>query len=168
MSRVVILMGSPSDQDHAGRIASAAEGLGLDVVQRIGSAHRVPEYALKLLRDYDNDDVPTVFITVAGLSDALSGVTDCAVQSPVIACPPGSTDFGGLDVLSSLRMPPGVAAAVVLHPKNAALIAAKMLALHDPSLRDAIAKTQLAGAQRVLDADAAIQEAVTQEDGNGT
>lgn len=158
MSRVVILMGSPSDLDHAGQIAKAASDLGLEVVQRVASAHRVPDYALKLLRDYDSDGVATVFITVAGLSDALSGVADCAVQSPVIACPPPSEAFGGMDILSSLRMPPGVAAAVAMHPRNAALIAAKILGLADPPIRESVKATQHAAAQRVLDADESLRQ----------
>lgn len=153
MSRVVILMGSPSDLEHSSKIAEACSGLGVEVIQRIGSAHRVPEHVLELLRRYDADETPTVFITVAGMSDALSGVTDAAVASPVIACPPKSSSFAGLDVLSSLRTPPGVSPAVALEPRNAALMAAKILGLADPKLREAVGASQRSGAERVLEAD---------------
>ena len=107
--RVVLLAGSPSDDPWVDRIVKTLDDLGVEFVRRIGSAHRVPEHVLELLRSYDNDDVPTVFITIAGMSDALSGLTDANVASPVIACPTRSDDFASLDVLSSLRTPPGVA-----------------------------------------------------------
>ena len=50
----------------------------------------------------------------------------------MIACPPPSEAFAGLDILSSLRMPRGIAPLVVLDAENAALAAAKMLALAAP------------------------------------
>ncbi|MCP3939292.1 MAG: AIR carboxylase family protein [Actinomycetia bacterium] len=151
--RVVILAGSPSDGEWVDKIASNLEGLGVDHVKRIGSAHRVPEHVLSLLRHYDDDDVPTVFITVAGMSDALSGLTDANVVSPVIACPPKSMSFAGLDVLSSMRTPPGVAPIVALEPANAAIGAAKILGLLDSKTRRSVADDQEVRAQRVLDAD---------------
>lgn len=152
--RVVILSGSPRDGEWVDKIAAVLGGLDVAVVRRVGSAHRVPEHVLELLRAYDNDPEPTVFITVAGMSDALSGLTDANVISPVIACPPRSEAFAGLDVLSSLRTPPGVAPVVALEPANAALAAAKILAVHDAELRARIAAHQAAAAARVLNADA--------------
>jgi phosphoribosylaminoimidazole carboxylase PurE protein len=153
--QVVIVSGSPRDQDWVDKIAEVLEGLGVPTVRRVGSAHRVPEHVLDLLRRYDTDPEPTVFITVAGMSDALSGLTDATVGSPVIACPPRSEAFAGLDVLSSLRTPPGVAPVVSLEPANAALAAAKILGLADPDLRRRISAHQTEMATRVLDADAA-------------
>jgi 5-(carboxyamino)imidazole ribonucleotide mutase/phosphoribosylaminoimidazole-succinocarboxamide synthase len=49
------------------------------------------------------------------------------VSVPVIACPPYSERFAGADIFSSLRMPSGVAPALVLEPEGAALLAAKIL-----------------------------------------
>ena len=97
------------------------------MITRIGSAHKTPEHALNILRTYEADPRPKVYITVAGRSNALSGFTDGSVSAPVIACPPASEAFGGADVYSSLRMPSGIAPAVVLEPANAALLAAKIL-----------------------------------------
>lgn len=151
--RVVILAGSPSDGPWVDRIAKSLDELGVASVRRIASAHRVPEKALEVLRHYDNDDTPTVFITVAGMSDALSGLSDANVASPVIACPPRSDEFAQLDVLSSLRTPPGVGPLVALEPSNAALAAAKILGLSDPEARAAARANQKARAQKVLDAD---------------
>lgn len=151
--RVVILAGSPSDGPWVDRIATYLSDLGVDTIRRVGSAHRVPEHVLELLRGYDTDGVPTVFITVAGMSDALSGLSDANVVSPVIACPPRSDEFASLDVLSSMRTPPGVGPLVALEPANAALAAAKILGLADPEIRAAARANQQNRAQRVLDAD---------------
>jgi phosphoribosylaminoimidazole carboxylase PurE protein len=154
--RVVILSGSPRDSGWVDQIAAVLERLEVPVVRRVGSAHRVPEHVLELLRAYDTEPGPTVFVTVAGMSDALSGLTDANVVSPVIACPPRSDAFAGLDVLSSLRTPPGVAPAVALDPTNAAIAAAKVLGLGDAGLRQRIAAYQGEMAGRVLDADRAL------------
>jgi len=151
--RVVILAGSPSDDPWVDKIENYLTDLGVDSVRRIASAHRVPEKALEILRHYDTDDVSTVFITVAGMSDALSGLSDANVASPVIACPPRSSEFAQLDVLSSLRTPPGVGPLVALEPANAALAAAKILGLQNPDARAAVIANQKARAQKVLDAD---------------
>lgn len=151
--RVVILAGSPSDDPWVDKIEKYLTDLGVDSVRRIASAHRVPEKALEILRHYDTDDVSTVFITVAGMSDALSGLSDANVASPVIACPPRSSEFAQLDVLSSMRTPPGVGPMVALEPANAALAAAKILGLQDAATRSAVTANQKARAQKVLDAD---------------
>jgi 5-(carboxyamino)imidazole ribonucleotide mutase len=150
---VVILMGSKADAGHAQKIAEAAQSLALTVVTRVGSAHKTPEHLLTLLREYEADPRPKVYITVAGRSNALSGFVDGAVRSPVIACPPPSEAFGGMDLLSSLRMPSAIAPAVVLDPANAALLAAKMLGLAVPDVRVRVEAFQMTQAQRVIQDD---------------
>lgn len=156
--RVVIVMGSPSDADFSRRITGALDDLGIAWETRIASAHKVPEYVLDLLAEYEADSSPKVYITVAGRSNALSGLVDAQVRAPVIACPPYSDKFAGGDIFSSLRMPSGVAPAVVLEPESAALLAAKMLGLAEPRLRAAVRDLQARHAQRLLDADAAARE----------
>jgi len=123
----------------------------------VASAHKVPCYVLEMLETYEADPQPKVYITVAGRSNALSGLVDAQVSAPVIACPPYSDAFAGNDVYSSLRMPSGVAPAVVLEPKNAALLAAKMLGLSEPGLCEKIGEAQEEQRQRLLDADAGMQ-----------
>ncbi len=151
---VVILMGSPADRPHAQKIADAARALGLAVALRVGSAHKTPEHVLGLLREYEADPRPKAYVTVAGRSNALSGFVDGAVTAPVIACPPPSDAFGGMDVLSSLRMPSAIACAVVLDPANAALCAAKMLGLVDPAIRERVREFQKEQARKIRDDDA--------------
>ncbi len=158
---VLILMGSGRDRAHAAAIASVLDGFGIDVVQRVGSAHRTPAHVLEILRTADADPRPKVFITIAGRSNALSGFADPQVAAPVIACPPPSDSYGGADIYSSLRMPAGVAPAVLLEPENAAILAAKILALADPDLAERVAAHQRAAAGRVLAEDAELRETAT-------
>ncbi len=132
---VPILMGSRSDLDHAEKIVTVLEALGIACELRVGSAHKTPAHVLEILQTYEADPRPKVYITIAGRSNALSGFVDAQVNAPVIACPPISNSFGGADIYSSLRMPSGVAPAVVLEPGAAALLAAKIIALFDEDVR---------------------------------
>jgi phosphoribosylaminoimidazole carboxylase PurE protein len=151
---LVILMGSKADSAHCQKIAEAAQQFGLEVVQRIGSAHKTPAHVLKLLAEYETGSRPVVYITVAGRSNALSGFVDGAVSAPVIACPPPAEAFGGADIFSSLRMPSGIAPALLLEPANAALYAAKIFAMNDPAIRERIRAFQQQQAQKVTNDDA--------------
>ena len=149
---LVILMGSKSDLAHAQKIAEAAAPFGFEVVMRVASAHKTAAHALELLQQYESDPRPKVYITIAGRSNALSGFTDGAVTAPVIACPPSSEAFAGADIYSSLRMPSGIAPAVVLEPANAALLAAKIIAIADADMR-AVVKAYQVKLQNILLAD---------------
>ena len=151
---VVIILGSPSDSQIGQQIVKTLEGLGVPSEVRVASAHKTPRHLLDLLEKYEADPQPKVYITVAGRSNALSGMVDAQVMAPVVACPPYSERFAGGDVLSSLRVPSGVAPAVVLEPESAALLAAKMLGLTDTSLRDKIGKAQEEQRRRLVEADA--------------
>ena len=155
---VIVLMGSIADEAHGQKIAEAARGFGLEAVLRVGSAHKTPEHVVALLRTYEADPRPKVYVTVAGRSNALSGFVDGAVSAPVIACPPPSESYGGADIWSSLRMPSGIAPAVVMDPANAALLAAKMIALADPSVRERVIQFQGKQAGKVLADDASLSQ----------
>ena len=156
-SLVVILMGSKADMEHCKKISDACAQFGIESVMRIASAHKTAEHALKILREYEADARPKVYITVAGRSNALSGFTDGLVSAPVIACPPPSDSFGGADIFSSLRMPSGIAPAVVLEPVNAALFAAKIFGLMDESVREQVKASQKRAADKVIEDDASVQ-----------
>ena len=155
---VIILMGSDSDRQHCAEIVEALNQFGIESTQRIASAHKTPARLLEILREHEAGAGPRVYITVAGRSNALSGMVDAAVLSPVIACPPPSQAYGGADIYSSLRMPSGVAPGLVLEPANAALAAAKMLALGEPALLEKIADLQQANQRKLDAADAKIRE----------
>jgi 5-(carboxyamino)imidazole ribonucleotide mutase len=154
---VVILMGSKADIDHCTKISNACKDYGLETVLRIASAHKTPEHALSILREYEADDRPKVYITVAGRSNALSGFTDGSVSAPVIACPPPSDSFGGADVFSSLRMPSGIAPAVVLEPANAALLAAKIFGVTNVEVREQVRAIQKRAADRIKEDDVSVR-----------
>ena len=135
---ILILMGSRSDMDFAKRVGDALRDFGVDFEYEVASAHKTPEKVLELVKREDID----LFITIAGRSNALSGMVDANTIKPVIACPPYSNKFAGMDILSSLRMPSGVAPLVVLDPENAALAAVKILALKNKDLADKIEEFQ--------------------------
>lgn len=148
-----ILMGSRSDLAHGQAIADELKRFGVDSEIRVCSAHKVPRYALELLDRYEAMDRPLVYVTIAGRSNALSGLVDAAVTRPVVACPPTSSSFGGADIFSSLRMPSGVTPVVVLDPKNAALAVLKMLSLASPALRQTVRDAQQVHRDVVIDSD---------------
>lgn len=156
---VPILMGSGADMPHCRKIADALAAFGIESSLRVASAHKVPERLLALLASLEASPRPVVYVAVAGRSNALSGVLDCAVTSPVISCPPYSDAFGGGDVFSSIRMPSGVGPAYVLDPANAALMAAKIFALGDQAIAAKIAAMQKANRDKLLVDDA---QAVTE------
>ncbi len=154
---VVILMGSKADIDHCTKLSDACKQYGLETVLRIASAHKTPEHVLSVLNEYESDDRPKVYITVAGRSNALSGFTDGLVSAPVIACPPPSDLFGGADVFSSLRMPSGIATAVVLEPANAALLAAKIFGVANAEVREQVKVSQKQAADKIIKDDASVR-----------
>lgn len=150
---VVILMGSPSDRGHVDQIVAVLEPMDIECVQRIASAHKTPQRLLDLLAEYEGDPRPKVYITVAGRSNALSGMVDANVSAPVIACPPVGSSFAGADLYSSLRMPSGVAPMVVLDPGNAGLAAAKILGLVSTEIGEAVGRQQEDHRKRLAGAD---------------
>ena len=154
---VPIIMGSKSDLEHAQAIADALDEFGVDWEMRIGSAHKTPARVLDMLEEYEADPRPKVYVTIAGRSNALSGFADAQVAAPVIACPPISSTFGGADIFSSLRMPSGVAPAVVLAPAGAALLAAKILGLQDDDVRRRVIALQARKVERITGDDADVR-----------
>ena len=149
MPLVVILMGSKSDLPFVARITDALDALGISYARRVASAHKSARYLLDQLAQYEASGEVGVYLTVAGRSNALSGMVDANVSAPVIACPPYSEKYGGADLFSSLRMPSGVAPAVVIEPAGAALLAAKIQALGDATLRARIADAKRAQTEAI-------------------
>jgi phosphoribosylaminoimidazole carboxylase PurE protein len=151
--RVVIIMGSKSDLEHAKKIGAELDAFGAPYTLRVASAHKSVRHLLSILDQYRDGDQSTVFITVAGRSNALSGMVDANIPWPVIACPPLSSSFGGADIYSSLRMPGGVAPLLVIEPEAAALAAVKILAMNDAALRARIVAYQAQMTEQITDAD---------------
>jgi len=150
---VPIIMGSKSDLEHGTAVADALAAFGIESDIRVASAHKAAAYLLAVLREYETDPRPKVYVTIAGRSNALSGLVDGNVAAPVIACPPYSDRFGGADLLSSLRMPSGIAPAVVLDPAAAALLVAKILGATDAEVRRKVLASQRGSTDEVVAAD---------------
>lgn len=154
---VIIIMGSKGDLAHAQAIAKTLKALEIDYAMRVCSAHKATRRLLDILSDYEQQG-PLVYITIAGRSNALSAVVDANTRYPVIACPPYGEKFAGMDVLSSLRLPSGIASPTILEPDGAALLAAKMLALSDAQLMQRLLAYKEHYAADLLKADAEVQQ----------
>jgi phosphoribosylaminoimidazole carboxylase PurE protein len=132
-AQIIIIMGSKADLAHAQAITQTLKALDISYEMRVCSAHKATRRLLEMIQAYEQSG-PLIYITIAGRSNALSAVVDANTRFPVIACPPYSDRFGGMDILSSLRLPSGIASPTILEPEGAALLAAKMLALSDTQL----------------------------------
>lgn len=154
MSKVVIIMGSKADLEWAKRISESLKSFEVESVLNVASAHKVPLECYNIIKEEEKNN--PVFITIAGLSNALSGFSDAQTHCPVIACPPTSNSFAGADIYSSLRMPSGVAPLVILNPENAALAAAKILGISNENIRKKVMEFQENQRQKLKDDNASL------------
>lgn len=138
MPKVAIIAGSKSDQDLSDKAAQTLKELGITYEQHIISAHRTPDK----LSSYIRDSTAQVYICIAGLSAALPGATAAQTTKPVIGVPKEAKLLGLDSLLSIAQMPPGVPVATVGidNARNAALLAAQILALNDPKLTEKLIK----------------------------
>jgi 5-(carboxyamino)imidazole ribonucleotide mutase len=134
--RVGIIMGSVSDRETMQGAVDTLNELGIIYEQRVVSAHRTPD----LLFDYASTAAARglkVIIAGAGGAAHLPGMTAAKTQLPVIGVPVKSAALNGLDSLLSIaQMPAGVPVATMAigNSTNAALFAARILALEDNDL----------------------------------
>jgi 5-(carboxyamino)imidazole ribonucleotide mutase len=134
--RVAILTGSPNDVPKVGKAKEALDQLGVASELRVLSAHRTPELTVGYVRDAEARGVQ-VFVACAGMANHLAGVVAAHTLRPVIGVPLAAGPLGGFDaLLSTVQMPPGIPVATVAvdGARNAGLLAARILALHDPEL----------------------------------
>ncbi len=153
--KIVILMGSSSDMPFSHRVEDFLKDnrIPIKIEYRVSSAHRNPEKLLQDLRGYERSKDDIVFVTVAGLSDALSGVVAGYTTKPVVACPPDFKTYEWAKVFSSAAMPKGVPVAFVAEPENAALTAVRILAFSNSSLKRAVEKYRDNSKEAVVKAD---------------
>lgn len=145
MERVVIVMGSSSDKEKMEPAFKVLHEFGIDVGVYCLSAHRAHDELIKLTKDIaKNADKTEVVIAGAGMAAALPGVIASQVTVPVIGVPLSSkTHPDGQDAIHSiLNMPPGIPVATVGADaaKNAGLLAAQILGIKDPEVRDKLLK----------------------------
>jgi phosphoribosylaminoimidazole-succinocarboxamide synthase len=122
---VVIIAGSKSDASHVEKIR--VELAKQDILSWVyyASAHKNTQAVMRILNKYESmaskDGYRLVYITVAGMSNALSGVVAANTVNPVIACPPfADKDDYQVNIHSTLQMPSGVPSACILRPDNLA------------------------------------------------
>ena len=121
---VVIFSGSPKDESHVNKLISNCESQGLQCVSYVASAHKKPRKVLELIETYDTNlnYNNVVYVTVAGRSNALSGVVASNSTRPVIACPPfADKDDMMVNINSTLQCPSYVPVMTILEPINVAL-----------------------------------------------
>jgi 5-(carboxyamino)imidazole ribonucleotide mutase len=154
--KVIILMGSERDLELSQEISKVLKNLGVKFLFRVASAHKTPEKVLRILKEYEDEKI--VYITVAGRSNALSAFVDANTTKPVIACPPYSEKFAGIDIYSSLRVPSGIASLTTIEPEAAALAAAKILAIEDKALQKTVERYQKEKKSTIEKADESIKK----------
>jgi len=159
---VAILMGSKSDLEAMQAGAEILRNFGIRYEIKISSAHRTPEAT----RNYVENAVERgcqVFIAGAGLAAHLAGAIAAHTTRPVIGVPMDGGPLNGFDaLLSTVQMPAGVPVASVaigkIGARNAAYLAAQILALADGDLAERVAADRRASAENVQAQDRALQE----------
>jgi len=136
---VAIVMGSKSDMEIMGETAKIFTEFSIPFEKRVISAHRTPEKARDFALTAEEKGFK-IIIAAAGKAAHLAGVMASLTTLPVIGVPIPTADLGGLDsLLSTVQMPGGTPVATVAIGKagarNAALLAAKMLALSDDNIK---------------------------------
>lgn len=158
---VAILMGSDSDLPIMQACLEVLGKLGIHYEVKISSAHRTPEITRHYIVDAEKRGCQ-VFIGAAGLAAHLAGTIAAHTLKPVIGVPMDSGSLKGMDaLLSTVQMPGGIPVATVAigkaGAKNAAYLAAQMLALSDESLQQVLRKEREDNANAVIAADAKVQ-----------
>ncbi len=136
MAKVGIVMGSDSDMPVMAKAAEVLEQLGIEYEMRIISAHREPDVFFEYANTAEEKGFK-VIIAAAGMAAHLPGMCAAIFPMPVIGIPMHTTSLGGRDSLYSIvQMPSGipVASVAINGGVNAALLAAKILAVSDPQL----------------------------------
>ena len=136
MPQVSIVMGSDSDMDVMSKAAAMLERFGIDYEMRIISAHREPDIFFEYARTAEERGI-RVIIAGAGMAAHLPGMCAALFPLPVIGVPMHTTSLGGRDSLYSIvQMPSGIPVATVAigGGANAAILAAKILAVSEPEL----------------------------------
>ncbi len=166
--KIVVLMGSPRDLPFAAKIKDFLnkEKFSVNCVYNVASAHRTAKKLLNDLKEYEESGASIVYITVAGLSDALSGVVAGSTLHPVIACPPDSDKHGGAKVFSSTAMPKGIPVAYVAKPENAALVAVRIFAISNPELKEQLDKLKQKMEKAVYDGAQEVKKVTEKKDVN--
>ncbi len=139
---VAIIVGSPSDMELAEKARKQLDELGIPSEIKVLSAHRTPDRTEKYVKAAAGRGIK-VIIACAGMAAHLAGVAASHTLLPVIGVPVASGPLRGVDaLLSTVQMPSGIPVATVAigGARNAAVLAARILALAQPELAGRLAK----------------------------
>lgn len=162
MKKVAIVMGSDSDVPVMAKAVKVLESYDIPYEVHVYSAHRTPMQAAEFATNA-KDNGFGVIIAGAGMAAALAGVLAAHTTLPVIGVPLKSAVLEGTDaLLATVMMPSGIPVATVAidGSKNAAYLAAEIIALSDESLAEKIAEDRKKQSEAVLKKDAGIQEKI--------
>ena len=149
--KVAIIMGSTSDLEVMSGAFGILEDIGIEFEKRVISAHRTPELMFEYTKGLKDRGFGVV-IAGAGGAAHLAGVAAGLTTLPVIAVPMATKNLGGLDsLLSMVQMPTGIPVATVAlgGAKNAAILAAEILALGDKAISDKLDAYREAQADKI-------------------
>ncbi|WP_314111076.1 5-(carboxyamino)imidazole ribonucleotide mutase [uncultured Solobacterium sp.] len=162
MKKVAILMGSDSDFGVMSKAVSVLKEFEIPVEVHVYSAHRTPEKVAEFATNA-KDNGFGVIIAGAGMAAALAGVVAGHTTLPVIGVPLKSNVLEGVDaLLSTVMMPSGIPVATVAidGSKNAAYLAAQILAIGDEELAKKVLENRQKQSAAVLVKDQELQEKV--------
>jgi 5-(carboxyamino)imidazole ribonucleotide mutase len=153
-ARVGIIMGSHSDWDTMRHAADVLTQLGVPHEKRIVSAHRTPDLLFGYAEEAEGRGI-WVIIAGAGGAAHLPGMTAAKTRLPVLGVPVQSKALSGMDsLLSIVQMPRGIPVGTLAIGEagavNAGLLAAAIVALHDPAVADKLDAYRKAQTERVL------------------
>ena len=160
MPKVGIVMGSDSDMKVMSQAADFLKDMGIDFELRIISAHREPEVFFEWAKNAQNRGIK-VIIAGAGKAAHLPGMCAALFLLPVIGVPMKTSDLGGVDSLYSIvQMPSGIPCATVAinGGKNAGILAAKILAVSDDTIRKKLEDYSKNMKEEVIKKDLKLQE----------
>jgi 5-(carboxyamino)imidazole ribonucleotide mutase len=155
-------MGSKSDEEKVRPCADVLKELGIPFIITVSSAHRAPERTREIVLEQERSGA-RVFICAAGMAAHLAGAVAAVTARPVIGIPLSAGGLAGMDALfSTVQMPSGYPVATVALDKagarNAAWLAAQILALSEPVLREKIEAARAAMREEVKKAGEEIQK----------
>ncbi len=149
--KVSIIMGSTSDYDVMSGAETILSDFGIEFEKKVISAHRTPELMFEYTKGLKARGFGVV-IAGAGGAAHLAGVAAGLTTLPVIAVPMATKNLGGLDsLLSMVQMPTGIPVATVAigGAKNAAILAAEILALQDTQISEKLDAYREAQAEKI-------------------
>ncbi len=140
--QVLVLIGSESDRDRIRKLTPALEWFGISYDFQVSSAHRQPGRTAELVKNAQGRGIK-VIIAAAGMAAHLPGVAASLTSLPVIGIPLDASPLAGNDALLSIvQMPPGIPVATVAinGAVNAAVLAARIIALEDKNIANRLSE----------------------------